>query len=75
MSMVQPVLALIGATSARSISIFSSGENSGVLPGCTPTPTTTRSTMRAARAITSRWPLVTGSKEPDVKPMRVIILC
>jgi hypothetical protein len=28
--------------------------------------------MRAARAITSRWPLVTGSKEPEVKPMRVI---
>ena len=26
--------------------------------------------MRAARAITSMCPLVTGSKEPEVKPMR-----
>ena len=52
---------------------FSSVENSGVLPGCTPMPMTSVSTMRATRAITSMCPLVTGSEhEPDVKPMRFI---
>ena len=69
-SILAPLFLAMPAVSAFSISIFSSVENSGVLPGCTPMPMTSVSTMRAARAITSMCPLVTGSNEPEVKPMR-----
>src|SRR5262245_9522038 len=71
-SILVPVALAIGAVSVLRRSIFSATEKSGVLPGCTPTPTTRVSTRRAARSITSRCPLVTGSKEPEVKPTRFI---
>ena len=42
----------------------SSAENSGALPGLTPTASTSLSASRTAWRTTSRWPLVTGSNDP-----------
>ena len=44
--------------SARTSATRSSSENSGPLPILLATPTTSRSSSRAARAMMSRWPLV-----------------
>src|SRR5579883_2744770 len=49
---------------SSSIAMRSSAENSGALPGCTPTAITSRRASRAAWRTTSTWPLVTGSNEP-----------
>src|SRR6185312_8308504 len=47
-----------------SIESRSFASNSGFLPGCTPTASTSLSASRQAPRTTSRCPLVTGSKEP-----------
>ena len=49
---------------SATIAMRSSAENSGALPGWTPMAMTSRPASRAAWRTTSRWPLVTGSKEP-----------
>ena len=46
----------------------SASGNSGALPAFIATPTTSRSSRRAARPMTSRWPLVTGSNVPGYRP-------
>ncbi len=51
--------------SSSSISTRSPAVNSGALPGLVPMPMTSSSMIRHARAITSVWPCVTGSKEPE----------
>lgn len=53
-----------GAQTSRSMATRSSALNSERLLALRPTATTTCSTRAAVRPITSRWPRVTGSKEP-----------
>jgi len=48
----------------------SSSVSSGPLPVLIATPITSLSNNRAARVITSRWPLVIGSNVPGYRPMR-----
>ena len=52
------------AVTRRIRSTRSSRENMGCFPAFTITQTMSRSKILAARRIISRWPLVTGSKEP-----------
>ena len=70
-SITMPFCVAIAAISACTSSTRSSSVNSGPLPVLMATPTTSLSSSRAARAITSRWPLVTGSKVPGYSPTRV----
>ncbi len=53
-----------GPQVSSSMASRSSAENSGALPGCTPIAITSLSASRTAWRTTSRWPLVTGSKDP-----------
>ena len=57
-------------TSARTMSIRSSGANIGSLEGLVVTPTISRSTSLAPRRMISAWPSVIGSKVPGYSPMR-----
>ena len=56
------------------ISTRSAALNSGVFPGFSSTPTTTRSKITAARSRMSRCPNVTGSKLPGYTAMRSLTL-
>src|SRR6202042_788993 len=66
-------LAMIGAAASRMSFSRSLTVNKAALLGLEPTPTTSLSHTAAACSMTSRWPLVIGSNEPEKKPTRVII--
>ena len=52
------------ATASRTNAARSSSVNNGCFAAFVATATTTRSNIREARWITSRWPFVNGSKLP-----------
>src|SRR5947209_5407989 len=71
-SSAQAAVLTIGAAASRIMSSRSSTVNRPILFGFEPTPTTIRSQSAVACSITSRWPFVIGSKEPEKKPVRIM---